>query len=183
VSLRGILTGTDRWSLKPAFVCLITVFALQLVCQMPGWVSFLLIPLSALAYLALLIAILGGAAYCFTKKRARMGASILLVALLPVLMWLPINLVADVVHIGLTRGFGVGQLGSASKSSDGKFAIYDWSVGLSISPSIFLVHDTTDEIALPIAQHLQPPSTELGFAEECAGKVHHVIGHDYICSF
>lgn len=77
----------------------------------------------------------------------------------------------------------MGQLGSPSLATDRKFAAYDWSIGLSISPSIFLVHDATNEIALPIAQHTQPPSAELGFAEECAGKVHHVIGHDYICTF
>ncbi|MBS1813337.1 MAG: hypothetical protein JSS87_00510 [Acidobacteria bacterium] len=183
MSLKGTLTGTDCWSFKPALMCLFTVAALQLVCQIPGWVSFLLIPLTALGYLILLITILCGAAYCFIKKRARTGASFLLVGVLPVLMWLPINWVADVIHIGLTRGLGVGQLGSPSKSADGKFAIYDWSVGLSISPGIFLVHDASDEIALPVAQHMQPPSSELGFAEECAGKVHHVVGHDYICSF
>ena len=183
MSLKGTLTGADRWSFKPAFVCLIAVAVLQLVCQLPGWVSFLLIPLTALGYLTLFIATLGLAAYCFVKKRAQRGASVILVVLLPVLMWLPINWVADVIHIGLTRGLGVGQLGSPSLSGDGKFAMYDWSVGLSISPSVFLVHDATDEIALPIAQHTLPPSAELGFAEECAGKVHHVIGHDYICSF
>jgi hypothetical protein len=183
VSLKGTLTGTDCWSLKPAFACLIAVAVLQLVCQIPGMVSFLLIPISALGYLTLSIATLGIAAYCFIKKRARRGVSVLLVLLLPALLWLPINWVADVVHIGLTRGLGVGQLGSPSLSTDGRFAMYDWSVGLSISPSIFLVHDTTDEIALPIAQHTQPLSAELGFAEECAGKVRHVIGHDYICTF
>ena len=181
--MKGTFTGADRWSFKPALACLITVAALQLVCQIPGWVSFLLIPLSAVGYLVLLIAILGAAVYCFIKKRVRRGASFLLVVMLPVLMWLPINWVADIIHIGLTRGLGVGQIGSPSKSSDGKFAIYDWSVGLSISPSIFLVHDASDEIALPIDQHTQPPSSELGLAEECAGKVHHVIAHDYICSF
>ena len=85
------------------------------------------------------------------------------------LMWLPINWVADVAHIGLTRRLGVGQLGSPSKSSDGGLPIYDWSVELSISPSIFLVHDDTDEIAVPITQPTQPPSSESGFAEECAG--------------
>lgn len=183
MSLKGILTGTDRWSFKPAFVCLIAVAVLQLVCQIPGWVSSLLIPLSALVYLVLLIAMICGAAYCFIKQRVRRGASLFLVVLLPMLMWWPVNWVADVIHIGLTRRLGLGQLGSASKSSDGKFAIYDWKVGLSISPSTFLVHDDTDEIALPMAQHTKPPSTELGFAEECAGKVHHVIGHDYICTF
>ena len=77
----------------------------------------------------------------------------------------------------------MGQLCSPSISGDGKFAMYDWSVGLSISPNVFLAHDTTDEIALPVAQHTQPPSAEFGFAEYCAGKVHHVIGHDYICTF
>ena len=40
----------------------------------------------------------------------------------------------------------------------------------------------TDEIAMPMTQHTKPPDFEVGFAEDCAGKVHHVIDHDYICS-
>lgn len=162
---------------------LITITVLQLVCQLPGEISFLLIPLSALGCVVLLITVICAAAYCFVKQRARRGASISLMVLLPVVMWLPLNWVADVVHVGLTRGLGVGQIGSPMKSGDHCFAIYNWSVGLSIGPSTYLVHDPTGEIALPLIQHTRPPDPELGWIEECAGRAHHVIGHDYICSF
>lgn len=63
---------------------------------------------------------------------------------------LPINWLANVIHIDLTRGLGVDELDSASMSGDDSFAMYDWSVGLSISPSILMVHDT-DELASPMA--------------------------------
>ena len=90
---------------------------------------------------------------------------------------------ADLIHAGLTARFGMGQLGIPSKSGDGSFVVYDWSVGLAIGPSTFLIRDATDEIALPMAQHKHPPSVELGFGEECAGRVQRLIGHYYICSF
>jgi hypothetical protein len=105
------------------------------------------------------------------------------VLLLPVLLWRPLNWAADVVHLGLTAGFGAGQLGASSRSSDGSFVAYDWSVGLAGGPNTFLIHDVTEEIALPLAQHTHPPSSEVGFGEGCAGRVHRLIRHYYVCSF
>ena len=44
------------------------------------------------------------------EKRPRRGASIFLIFLLPVLLWRPLNWVADLAHLGVTAGFGAGQL-------------------------------------------------------------------------
>ena len=183
MKLLGTLEGTDRWLFKPGLVSLMTIAALGLLCQLPGWISFLLIPLSLLAYGIAFVVILGLTVYCLVKKRARIGASILLILLLPVLLWRPMNWALDMVHLGLTAGFGIGQLGAPSKSSDGSFVAYDWSVGLAGGPNTFLIHDVTDEIALPMAQHKHPSSSENGFGKECAGRVHHLLNHYYICTF
>jgi hypothetical protein len=104
------------------------------------------------------------------------------VLIMPVLLWSPINWVADCVHLGLTVGFGAGQIGSSSKPDGRGFAAYDWSVGLAGGPSTFLIHDETGQIALPIAQHVQPSIPENGLEEECAGKVRHLLGHYYVCT-
>ena len=183
MSLKDTLTTTDLWSFKPALVSLLTVASLQFVCQLPGWVSTLLIPITLLGYAVALFSILIVAVYCIIKKHPRRGASIFSMLLLPVLFWLPINRAADLVHLGLTAGFGIGQLGVPSKSSDGSFIAYNWSVGLAISPGTFLIHDATDEIALPPAQHTHPPDSEMGFGEECAGTVRRLVRHYYVCSF
>jgi hypothetical protein len=182
VDLKGALTGTDGWSLKPAILSLTMVAVLTILWQLPGSVSFVLIPLSVLGYAVAAIVILAIAAYCVIRKRPRRGGSVLLILILPVLLWRPINWAADFVHLGLTAGFGAGQLGSSSRSNDDSFVVYDWSVGLAGGPSTFLIHDVSDEIALPMAQHTQPPSSENGFGEECAGKVRRLIDHYYVCT-
>ncbi len=176
-------SGNNQWSLKPAVVSLIVAAVLQLACELPGLVSFLLIPLSLLGYGAASLLIVTIALFYFIKKRPRRGASVLFAFLLPVLLWRPMNWAVDVVHLGLTAGFGVGQLGSTSMSSNSDFAAYDWSVGVAGGPNTFLIHDATDEIALPMAKHTNPPSAENGFGEECAGRVQRLISHYYVCSF
>jgi hypothetical protein len=174
MGLQRILTATDCWSFKPAIMSLMAVAALVLLCQIPGSLSFLLIPLSLLAYGIGLILILLIAVYCVTKKRPRRGFSVLLALLLPELLWRPLNWSADLVHLGLTAGFGAGPLAS-SRSSDGNFVAYDWSVGLAGGRNTFLIHDVSDEIALPLAQHMYPLSSEMGVGEECAGRVQRLI--------
>jgi hypothetical protein len=84
--------------------------------------------------------------------------------------------------LGLTAGFGIGQLGTTPRVKDDSFVVYDWSVGFAGGPNIFLIHDVSDEIALPMAQHKQPPNSENGFGEECAGKVERLVGHYYVCT-
>jgi len=183
MNLKGTLTAKDCWSLKPALMSLLVVAVLDLICGIPGSVSFLMIPLSLLGYGISFIAILATAAYCLLKKRPRRGSSVLLVFLLPFLLWRPIIWAADVAHLGLTVGLGVGQLGTPSTSSDKSFTAYDWSVGLVTNPQTFLIHDETDDVALPMAKHVHAASSTNDLEEYCAENVRHLIGHYYVCNF
>jgi hypothetical protein len=117
--------------------------ALGLICRLPGSVSFLLIPLTALGYVIAALVILAIAIYCVIKKRPRRGASVLFVLILPLLLWRPLNWADDVAHLALTVNFGIGQLGSSSGPNDDSFVAYDWSVGLA-GANTFLIHDVTD---------------------------------------
>ena len=182
MDVEGTLTGTDRWSFKPAIVSLTTVAVLEFLCQLPGMVSFLLIPLTLLGFAVTSFTILIVAGYCLAKRRPRRGASVLLIFLLPALLWRPTTFAANLVHLGLTAGFGIGQLGNTPRVKDDSFGVYDWSVGFAGGPNIFLIHDVSDEIALPMDQHKQPQSSENGFGEECAGKVERLVGHYYVCT-
>ncbi|WP_124849334.1 hypothetical protein [Acidipila sp. EB88] len=160
---------------------LATVAALAVICQLPGKVSFYLIPIAALSFAAGSIIILGLTIFLVAKKRPRTGASISLIVLLPLILWSPMVRAAEFAHLGLAAEFGVGQLGySSSHGSD--FIVYDWSVGLA-GANTFLIHDVTDEIALPMSKHTHPSSSEDGFGEECAGKVKRLVSHYYVCSF
>lgn len=141
-----------------------------------------MIPLSFLAYAVASVVILVIFVISVTKKRPRSALSYLLMLVAPALLWSPINWVADCIHLGLTAGFGTGQLGRSSIPIGSDFAVYDWSVGLA-GANTFLIHDVTDEIALPLAQHTHPLSSENGFGEECAGKVRHLLSHYYVCDF
>ncbi len=116
------------------------------------------------------------------KKRPRRGASLFFILIFSLLLWRPLNWADDVAHLVLTVTFGVGQLGSSSMSNDDSFVDYDWSVGLA-GANTFLIHDVTDEIVLPAAQHTRPPGSEDGLEEECAGKVQRLIHHYYVCNF
>lgn len=182
MDMKGALIGTDGWSVKPALVSWMTVAILTLLCQLPGTISFFLIPLTLLGFAATFLTVVIVAGYCFAKRRPRRAASVLLVLFVPALLWRPTIFAADLVHVGLTAGFGVGQLGTAPVVKDDSFVVYDWSVGFAGGPNVFLIHDVSDEIALPMIRHKQPPSSENGFGEECAGKVDRLVGHYYVCT-
>jgi hypothetical protein len=182
MDVKAALTGMDRWSFKPALVSLMTVAVLVLLCQLPGMASFLLIPLTLVGFAVTSLTISIVAGYCLAKRRPRRGVSIFLIILVPALFWRPTIFAANLVHLGLTAGFGIGQLGTTPRVKDDSFVVYDWSVGFAGGPNIFLIHDVSDEIALPIAQHKQPQSSENGFGEECAGKVERLVGHHYVCT-
>jgi len=172
----------DRWSFIPGAVALATVAVLALICQLPGTVSLVMIPLTLIGCVIGSIAVLAKTAFLVIKRRFRSGASIFLVLLLPILLWRPIAWGTELVHLGLTVGLGVGQIRVSSQSNGSEFAAYDWSVGLAGGPSTILIHDVTDEIALPVAQHKKPLSFEDGFADECAARVQHLVGHYYVCT-
>jgi hypothetical protein len=173
----------DRWLFWPAFVSLGIVAVLTLICGLPGPVSFIMAPISALGCAIASIVVLAMAVVYAVKRRPRRVASVLLALIAPVLLWWPINWVADCLHLGLTVGFGAGVAGGASGFDGGGLFVYDWSVGLAGGPNKFLIHDATDEIALLMAQHTHPSASENGFGEDCAGKVRHLLGHYYVCEF
>ena len=175
------LMGRDCWSFKPGLVSLTIVTAVALLCQLPGSVSFLLIPLSAIGFTIASCVILGIAVDGVVKGRPRRGVSVLLLCLLPVLFWRPVNWVASMAHLGLTVCLGAGTSG-VERWSDGNFAAYDWSVGLAGGPSTFLIHDVSDEVSLRIAQHTIPIGSQHGLKEECANRVRHLVGHYYVCT-
>jgi hypothetical protein len=164
----------DRWLIWPAFASVGGVAVVTLICGLPGVVSFVLIPLSLLLYaiaaLALSIAVVISAA----RRRPRRAGSLLLALIAPVLLWSPINWAAEYAHLGLTVA-----LDSPDRSG---FAVYDWSVGLVGGPNTFLIHDVTDEIARPAAPTAEAARSEGGFAEDCAGRVRHLLGHYYVCT-
>ncbi len=131
MDVKGALIGTDGWSLKPALVAWMTVAVLALLCQLPGTVSFLLIPLTLLAFAATSLTVVIVTVYCLAKRRPRRGVSVFLILLLPALLWRPRIFAANLVHLGLTAGFGIGQLGTTPRVRDDSFVVYDWSVGFA----------------------------------------------------
>jgi hypothetical protein len=62
------LVEADRWSFKPAVATLILVAAIQFFCQLPGSLSFFLIPVSLLGYCISLLVIFSIAACRFIKS-------------------------------------------------------------------------------------------------------------------
>jgi|HubBroStandDraft_5_1064220.scaffolds.fasta_scaffold05446_1 hypothetical protein len=174
----------DRWIFWPAFASLGSVFFFTLVCGLPG-------PASLIAEPAISVLICAIASFVFLvvalisaiRMRPRKAVSFLLALVMPILLWWPINWAADCAHLGLTAWFGAGELGSSSKPDRSDFEIFDWSVGFAGGQNTFLIFDRTDEIALPLAQHTQPETSENGLGEECAGKVRHLVGHYYVCRF
>jgi hypothetical protein len=173
----------DRWLFWPTVVIFFIVFNLVFLCGLPGEFSFILIPLVVLATPIVAVTLLVAAGVLAAKRRRRMAASVVLAVLFPILLATQIGWATDCLHLGLTVGFGTGQLGSTSIQKGDQFFVYDWSVGLAGGSNTFLIHDVTGEIALPPARHKYPIASENGFGEECAGRVRQLLGHYYVCTF
>jgi hypothetical protein len=181
------VAGMDKWFFRPA---LISVFALTiawLICGIPGILGFILWPASLLGFPVAAVVLLILAALSFWRRCPRKGASYLLAIALPVALFRPIIWTSEVIHVGLSAWLGVGHL-STYKAADGKFAGYDWSVGLVTNPDTFLIYDATDEILLPLIQHARLKVSESQYVEMCSGQgdnhtISHLIGHYYICTW
>jgi hypothetical protein len=143
---------------------------------LPGIVGFFLGPLGALGALLVGAGLIIMALVVAVRRRPRMATSLLSAALLPLLLWKPIDWTAYTMHLGLAVWTGAVQ-------PNGPFVGCDWSVGLAGGPATFLIYDVTDEIALPPELHKQPIAFEQGVGEICAGKVIHLLGHYYVCEF
>jgi hypothetical protein len=174
---------TDSWAVWPAFTTLAIALTVAILSGLPGIVSFVLIPLTVLGAPLVGVGLIVIALVVAVRRRPRMAVSMLIAVLLPVLLWKPCTWAADYVHLALTVWTGAGQLGRSSRPGGSPFAVYDWSVGLAGGPNTFLIYDVTDEIALPLTLHKQPIASEQGFGEDCAGKVTHLLGHYYVCTF
>ncbi len=186
----------DHWLLWPAVTAVVTVSALTFLCGLPGQISFTLIPISLLVYLVAAMTIFVSAGICLIRRRRRKSTSAILALIVPILLLTPIGWTTDCMHLWLTTEFGLGVLNSDQvrrgtlidsiyipSTSDKPFQVYDWSVGFAGGTNTFLIHDITDEIALPLPQHRYPLTLENGFGEVCAGRVKHLIGHYYVCDF
>ncbi len=171
----------DRWLAAPALVTTATVTGIVLLCGLPGLLSFILIPLSLLGFLIGAVGLGLAAIVLVAKRRLRKAASLVLAVALPILLWGPINTATEMIHLGLTVGSHALRRGSPP-SEDRQFAVYDWSVGLVGGPNTFLVHDVTDEIALPMEKRRYPAAYYRGFSQDCAGRVRRLLGHYYICT-
>ena len=165
-----------------AVAAVVAVTVLTFVCGIPGWVSFLAIPLSLFAYAVAALTILLWVLFLGVRRRPRKAASVLLALLAPVALWTPIAWTADYMHLALTVGFGLGTIGPTPKDG-GAFVVYDWSTGLAGGPVTFLIYDMTDEIALPPLAQKRPLALQNGFGEECRGKSRRLLRHYYVCTF
>ena len=172
----------DRWVVWPAVAAIVTVSALTFLCGLPGLISFCLIPISVLLYLVAALTIFVSAEVCFFRGEWRRSISTILVLIMPILLWTPIVWATDCVHLRLTVSFGIGALGGVP-AAGGPFTVYDWSTGLAGGPATFLLHDTTDGIAVPLARQKHTAAYENGFGQVCAGRSTHLVVHYYVCTF
>lgn len=177
------LQTSDSWFSWPPIAIVAGVFGLALISGLPGVVSFFLIPVIVLGWPVAVVALAITAGLLFGRGKTRKAASLLATALLVIVLWKPICWTADCVHVVLTTQFGIGQLGSPQAPGDDSFAAYDWSVGLAGGPNTFLLRDPTDEITLPLEKQKHHVASENGFEEQCAGRVTHLFGHYYRCTF
>jgi hypothetical protein len=171
----------DGWLLWPTISAMAVATGLMFGCGLPGVVSLVFIPLTVLGFILSGIVLLVVALLLVIRGKPRRASSFVAAVLMPALLWHQINWIADCLHLGVTVEFGRGVAGPYKASSDeSQFKVFDWSVGLAGGPSRFLIHDTTDEIATPLAQHKHPVAD--GIEEVCAAKVTHLLGHYFVCT-
>lgn len=172
----------DKWLFWPAGATTAPTAVVVFVSGLPGAVGFFLFLLSLLVYPLAAISLLVFAVALAWKRQFRKAVSIMFAFVAPIILWIPFLWMADYLHLALTVEFGMGYIGPAP-SPDLPFQTYDWSTGLVTNPATFLIRDETDDIALPIDMHKHPEVLEYGFGEECAGRVQHLLGHYYVCTF
>jgi len=192
-----LMARHDRWLYWPAPVVVVLMTILCFIVGLPGTLSFLMIPLSVLLFLLIAVAIIIFLCTFIYQRQFRKAISVALALALPVFLGAQIQWVADCLHLALTVTYGFGVLNPYQARHAGAlvefspvppdstkpFAFYDWSVGLAGGPSTFLIHDISDEVALPVYQSRDSSKTEYSIGEFCRGKVRHLVGHYYVCVF
>lgn len=178
----SIMQTADRWSPMVPCATVIGAFCAILLCGIPGWLSLLLIPILVLGGLPLIGGLLFWGAILAVRRQRRRAVSVVAAAILPVLLWGPINWMAGVAHLGLTVGLGIGTI-RGPMQIEGRFQAYDWSVGLVTSPTTFLIHDPTDGLARPLPPERQRTLPDDSIERLCAGTARYLVGHYYECTF
>jgi hypothetical protein len=174
---------TDRWLPAIPIATLIATFCLLLFCSLPGWLNFILIPIVVLGLPVVAIILFVWTIFLLAKKMWKRAVSVCVATALPVLLFQPIIWAVDFVHLGLTVGLGIGELNNTLPDVDRRFQAHDWSVGLAGGLNTFLLHDETDEIALPPTRHRDHVVPEDSLEKMCAGRVRHIVSHYYVCTF
>jgi hypothetical protein len=183
--------GSDQWHLWPT-VILLAAWSLSIFFGgLPGSLSFILIPVSTLAFMVSAAALLVFVCVFVSQRRLRIAASMALALLAPLLLSGPISWTADCLHMILTVKFGIGILNksgalidtiSIPPTPEKPFQSFDWSVGLAGGTNTFLIFDKTDKMALPRSQYRPPSTGDDGFGDVCAGRSRHLVGHYYVCN-
>lgn len=172
---------SDRLVLWPSAVSVATFSVLALICHLPGSVSFVVAPIAISGFLVTVVVIIAFTAILLLREQPRRAVSILLIALLPLTLLKPINLAVDDIHLALTIGLGVGQLGTVQEPSRELLRVYDWSVGLAGGPETFLIFDGNDRLARPSSPRPDTLGSERSWLGECGGRSTHLLGHYYVC--
>jgi hypothetical protein len=172
----------DRWLPWAAPASTFVLALTGLACFIPGpanllfmLASFLAIPLSAI------ILCIFTTLYA-AKKLPKKSASIALALIAPALLFHQIVWIDEIIHLGLSAGLGVGQIGRPSQTTDGQYTIYDWSVGLAGGGATFLIYDRKDKL-INFRKHNRANTSFDELETECAGNMAHIIAHYYSCSF
>lgn len=176
--------GTDRWLVWPAIVAPLATVFLLFLCQMPNSVGFVLILVLGFGWPLVLGLVFSISVVMLVMRRFRLGTSIVLAPLSVIILWVPLVQAATYLHLGLTI-LATAELSRAyGKSSNvQQLTVYDWSTGLAGGPATLLIRDPSDEIASPLVKHQVSALPGAEIEEECAGKVRHLVGHYYLCTF
>jgi hypothetical protein len=174
----------DRFLVWPSAVAVLFVGLIAGAVETPGPEAFGIILSLASVTPSIVIGLLVALVYFLWKRRWRAALTSVLAPTLCVALAFPrARSPAHYVHFLVTRHTYYAQITSLPGTPGHRFGSFDWSTGFAGGPSTFLIFDESDEIALPIQKHAAALSVELGFAESCAGRVQHLQGHYYVCSF
>lgn len=173
----------DRWLFWPAIISAALVTVVLFLVQLPGWLGFILVPLSFIAYATATLVLIAVAIFLAVKKRPRCGGSLVLAVIMPILLLRPVIWLADYPHLALTVRFGTGVLEGPLNQRENGFTTYDWSAGLITNPSTILIRDESDQIALPHGQAKNLSGFKKDVFGWCGGRVRHLLGHYYVCDF
>jgi len=176
--------GSRRFLIWPSIVAILFVALLALAVVTPGPEAFGIVLGVAALTPVVVIGLVVALVYFLWKRRWRAVLTGVLAPTLCVVLAFPLaQLPAQYAHLFVTRHVYDAQVTSLPGTPGHRFGSFDWSTGFAGGPSTFLIFDESDEIALPISNHVANPRVEQGFVESCAGHVRHLHGHYYVCTF